>query len=192
MITDILKQEILQSNINNDKIQTQNEITGMKSYVESKITILLDVLSNESIVESNRLTLKGNICSFFNEINPIIMGSIVNESLTTDIIRNISIDEFLGFLTCFYPIKVNENNKTYSIINCRNNSRNLQYLVDRAIEIQQIYVKYETNNRFVTGEFSDEITFDLIDYVIDWAKSDNESDCKNDLKQYFNNLFEPQ
>ena len=133
----------------------------MKSYVESKITILLDVLSNESIVESNRLTLKGNICSFFNEINPIIMGSIVNESLTTDIIRNISIDEFLGFLTCFYPIKVNENNKTYSIINCRNNSRNLQYLVDRAIEIQQIYVKYETNNRFVTGEFSDEITFDL-------------------------------
>ena len=96
------------------------------------------------------------------------MGSLINEDLTSKMIQKLSLNEFIGFLSCFC-IKVNENYKTYNIENCKHKSFGLQNLVKFINELQIKYQSYETENRFVTGEFSEELVFDLVDYVIEWC-----------------------
>ena len=172
----------------NKKIQAQqcdkqNEIHNMKKYVENKFKVLLDVLSKEGIIqnEDNKLTMKGHICSYLNEINPLLMGALLNEDLECKMIISISLNEFLGFLSCFNPIKVNDAYRTYNISSCKHKSLGLQQLVNSINETQTKYLAYETDNRFVTGEFSEELTFDLVDYVIDWANANDECTCQEIL-----------
>lgn len=172
----------------NKKIQAQQydkqkEIHNMKKYVENKFKVLLDVLSKEGIIqnEDNKLTMKGHICSYLNEINPLLMGALLNEDLECKMIICISLNEFLGFLSCFNPIKVNDAYRTYNISSCKHKSLGLQQLVNSINETQTKYLAYETDNRFVTGEFSEELTFDLVDYVIDWANANDECACQEIL-----------
>lgn len=165
--------------------QKQEEINAMKNFVETKFSVILDVLRKEDIVDNteNKLTIKGHICSYLNEINPLLMGSLLNEDLTSKFIQEISLDEFIGFLSCFYNVKVNESYKTYNIEHCKHKSLGLQNLVKFIHETQSKYVFYETQNRFVTGEFSEDLVFDLVDYVIEWCRATDEHSCQNILNK---------
>ena len=165
--------------------QKQVEINAMKNFVETKFSVILDVLRKEDIVDNteNKLTIKGDICSSLNEINPLLMGSLLNEDLTSKFIQDLSLDEFIGFLSCFYNVKVNESYKTYNIENCKHKSLGLQNLVKFIHKTQSKYTDYETQNRFVTGEFSEDLVFDLVDYVIEWCRASDEHSCQNILNR---------
>ena len=171
LLNNLLKPMKEVNSVQQQQIEKQEEINSMKGYVESKFTTILSVLYKEDIVtnQDNKLTTKGHICSYLNEINPLLMGSLINEDLTSKMIQKLSLNEFIGFLSCFCNVKVNENYKTYNIENCKHKSFGLQNLVKFINELQIKYQSYETENRFVTGEFSEELVFDLVDYVIEWC-----------------------
>ena len=188
LLKTLLQPQKQETEIQQQHLDKQQEINSMKTFVESKFSVILNVLRQEDIVDNkkdneNKLTLKGHICSYLNEINPLLMGTLINEDLTLKFIQEISLDEFIGFLSCFYNVKVNESYRTYNIENCKHKSLGLQKLVKFIHETQSKYVAYETRNRFVTGEFSEELVFDLVDYVIEWCRATDEHSCQNILNR---------
>jgi hypothetical protein len=150
----------------------------------------MDIAQTKS--KSIVLSKRGVMVSYINEVNPIVLGTLIHDNDCQNpvdehekaLFYGLTIHEFIGFLSTFHDVKVSEDCKCHHSSNINHNSLQMTKLIDDAQSTYNKYISYETQIQISSGEFSEELMqYDLIDYVIDWTYADNESQCRNILQR---------
>lgn len=194
-------------------------VTNMQNYVKTRISQIYSVLQTDGIIYSYNmgmdmdiimnkhdtqqdesqtksksivLSKRGVMVSYINEVNPIVLGTLIHDNDRQNhvdehekaLFYGLTIHEFIGFLSTFHDVKVSEDCKCHHSSNIKHNSLQMTKLIDDAQSTYNKYISYETQIQISSGEFSEELMqYDLIDYVIDWTYADNESQCRNILQR---------
>jgi superfamily II RNA helicase len=121
--------------------------------------------------ENNQFTLtqKGCIGSNMAEINPIIMSEFL---IQTNFLRSFSIQQIIGFLSCFTDIKIPQDISasipTTEDLFIKNNLQLWN-------TIENEYVNYDI---CIHEKTPSSIKYDIIDITIKWCNCTNETECK--------------
>ena len=174
--------------IENDKIIVQKykqkmdecqditkELEQLQKYTETKVNIILDLLTVEGFVERKEekliaLTEKGKFATHLREINCLVFASFVQKG----IFENVTSKQLVSIFSCFTNLTVNEELKA---IVPSSQDKQIQNILCDIQDMFNYYSKKEIDYQINTGTDYN-IHFDLMDYVIQWCDCDCIEDCK--------------
>jgi len=149
-----LQQENLEYQISNIK----NKIINSQSFFKNKKNVIFNKLLSEEYIclENDKYTLTslGKIASNIREVHCLIFSHII---FTNSKIHQLTTNEIIGFLSCFTFIK----------------------------EVVQLYDEFQDfeNMNGIKIDVDGDIHFELINYIIDWTKCQNDVECKEVLQK---------
>ena len=171
-------------------LDVENKIINSQNYLKNKKNIILNKLLNDGCIflsegseeheesenKKYNLTLKGRIASNIREVNCLIFSNIIFFNSKFHILKT---NEIIGFLSCFTNISVPDDKK---LILPDSESKLLNEF------IQEVFQFYDENKNFensngIKSDVDNEIHFDLINYMIDWTKCQNDLECKEILQR---------
>jgi superfamily II RNA helicase len=123
--------------------------------------------------EGMTLTEKGLIASKINELNCLVLSEVINEKLLDDI----SITDFITYLSLFIPIRVNKEIKKYRFETYGYNDR----LCDIVYETETKMKYYNEKLINISVGYDDDeydMHYDIYELVNEWCDSNNEQDAK--------------
>ena len=165
-------------NLNKELKNIENEINNLENSIITDVSTITNILiENDFITKDKKLTSKGILASNIKIVNSLVLTDLLVE---TEYFKNLSSYEIIGLISCFLEIKIPENFKviTHCIQNKHINNENLHDTINKLINLNH---KYKSEN---------ELSFELINYVIDWSYANDENECKliiQNIKQSFNN-----
>ena len=152
--------------------------------IENEIKPNLKILEKHQFIKRGDkfqeydLTEMGKIASNINEIHCLgIADLLVNENAFSDL----NVFELTSALSIFCNIRLSDNNRIHNIDYVNTNDK-----VKRTVKkIKQVYDKYyDEETRYETNfMFNYNIQYDLIEMVYKWAKSEDEIECQNIIKE---------
>ncbi len=155
----------------------KNDMNEINNYINDGIDklkqYLLDNLFIEIIPETSfiGLTHIGYIAANLKEVHGLAMAETMYK---TDNFFKLDYTELAGVLSCFTSISIKDDKKTISIPKCNED------LFDTIDNLQDEYDKHYNNEKkynLSTGEDYN-LHYDLILYVMEWCKCENELSCK--------------
>tara|TARA_A100001011_G_scaffold395355_1_gene490086 strand:- start:3148 stop:5685 length:2538 start_codon:yes stop_codon:yes gene_type:complete len=151
------------------------------NYIQNNIDNILHVLNtNEFLEYGYGLTNKGIISMHIQEIHPLVIGDLYQKF---EGFSNITAIELCGLLSCFTNISM-PNDLRLSIPGDIHTNSNVKYIAKIITSLMDKYYDLESEYQLDTGaEYN--YHFELIDYIINWCKADNEIKCNeiiNNLK----------
>lgn len=172
----------------------ENKIVNCKNYLKNKKKIIFEKLLNdnyicEDILEENKnenenenenkkyiLTLKGKVASNIREVHCLIFSHILFFNNT---FQSLNVIEIIGFLSCFTNVSVANNNKQ---LFPNSNNELLNHFISEIVQLHEEFNDFEKNNE-IKNDFDDEMHFELINYMIDWANCNTDMECKEVLQR---------
>lgn len=168
--------------------EMENKIIHSQNYLKDKTFIILTKLLSDGYIyeeeqeeqEKNKynLTLKGQIASQIREVHCLIFSHLLffNSKL-----HLLNANEIIEFLSCFTNISTPNDKKT---ILANSTSSILNEFIE---EVKQMYDECKDfenkNNIYVDGDDSEDIHYDLIQYMNNWIKCETEMECKEVLEK---------
>ena len=189
---------IQKQNVELEISDVENKIINYKNYLKNKKNIIFQKLLDENYIcqieqekqeeqeeekekEKEKrntyiLNLKGQIASNIREVHCLIFSHII---FFNTLFHQLSEFEIIGLLSCFTNITVPDDKKQL-VPNSDNESLN-----NFILEIVQKYNEYGDFEKIngISSDCDDDINFDLINYIIDWAKCENDVECKEVLQR---------
>jgi superfamily II RNA helicase len=163
----------------------ENKIINSQNYLKNKKNIIFNKLLNEEYIllekeeqKENKkyiLTLKGRIASNIREVHCLIFSNIIFNNKFNILTTN----DIIGFLSCFTNISVPDDKK---IILPDSKSQLLNEFIGEVVQMYNENDFFENSNG-IKSDIDNEIHFDLINYMIDWTKCQNDVECKQVLQQ---------
>lgn len=115
----------------------------------------------------------GMVASYINEIHPLVLAKCMMDWEQFD---RFSVVQLIAFLAVFADVKVPEDIR---ILEPRSRDSFLSF---RLQELRDHYMRYsdiETTNEMYTGlDYTNALTYDLVDEIIEWCDCDTEERCK--------------
>lgn len=150
-------------------------LVNIQNYTYETINMLMAILSENNFINSNEtnitLTNTGVNATQVQELHSLVCAEIITK---TDYFKDYSVNQLCALFSCFSNINVGDEDK-YHYTSLKD--QELKNLIN---ELQSLYNKYqdiETNYQLDTGcEY--QLSFDILNYVMDWCDAKNESDCK--------------
>ena len=122
--------------------------------------------------ECYQLTDLGKMASGIAEIHPLCLTLLINNWN----INEFSSEQLIGLFSCFTDVKVPEDLRAFRP------TISDDFLKSKIKEVIEIYKKYsgrEEDLELCTGiRYEDALQYDMIDFAMNWANLDNETDCK--------------
>lgn len=151
------------------------------NYIQNNIDNILHVLNtNEFLEYGYGLTSKGIISMHIQEIHPLVIGDLYEKF---EGFSNITATELCGLLSCFTNISM-PNDLRLSIPGDTHINGSVKNIAKHISSLMDKYYDLESEYQLDTGaEYN--YHFELIDYIINWCKADNEIKCNeiiNNLK----------
>jgi superfamily II RNA helicase len=148
-------------------------------YVDNTIMALVNILTRFGFVAENEssVTLKGRIAAQLQETHPLAMADLY---LKTQKFELFSAARLAGLFSCFYPVNVSDEYKTYDP------PLSLRETVKILFADMTEYMRREESEFLNTGA-PYELQYDLMPFVITWCDSGDEASCKHiiqDLKEH--------
>jgi superfamily II RNA helicase len=174
-------------NIESDKnsyasiIQKEKELVELEttrnttnSYIDSGVERVLDLLQTDGFVTKDAnnisLTFLGQLASQLRETHCLVFAKIMESNA----LNNFSCEELITLFSCFTNISVPDEVKdAFPKSENENVNEMVKKINDMYIEYQQKELRYNIN----TGTNND-IQYDLMNYVIEWSKSETIDECK--------------
>ena len=171
-------------------LDVENKIINSQNYLKNKKNIILNKLLNDGCIflyegseeheetenKKYNLTLKGCIASNIREVNCLIFSNIIFFNSKFHILKT---NEIIGFLSCFTNISVPDDKK---LILPDSESKLLNEFTQEVVQMYNENKNFENSNG-IKSELDNEIHFDLINYIIDWTKCQNDLECKEVLQR---------
>jgi superfamily II RNA helicase len=156
-------------------------ISNIDNYVSNEIAKHLDILKQESFIESGEncsflLTEKGKMASNINEVHCLAMADMIDNNIFNDL----DVYQLVSLFSIFCDLRLPEQNKIYSVskINCGEKVKDKIKIVKKIFnKYYDIETKYETEFMF-----NYDIQYDLVELVHNWAKSEDSERCQHLLK----------
>lgn len=150
-------------------------LINIQNYTYETINMLMSILSENNFIESDEysiyLTNAGLNATQVQEFHSLVSSEIIAK---TDYFKDYSVNELCGLFSCFSNIKVGDEDKYHYTSLKDTNLKNLIYQLDC---LYNKYLDIETNYQLDTGcEY--QLSFDIINYVIQWCDAENETQCK--------------
>jgi len=122
---------------------------------------------------SYKTTHLGIVASYINEIHPLVLAKCMMDWGQFD---RFSVAQLIAFLAVFADVKVPEDIR---ILEPRSRDSFLSF---RLQELRDHYMRYshlETTGEMYTGlDYTNPLTYDLVDEMIEWCECDTEERCK--------------
>ena len=171
-------------------LDVENKIINSQNYLKNKKNIILNKLLNDGCIflsegseeheesenKKYNLTLKGRIASNIREVNCLIFSNIIFFNSKFHILNT---NEIIGFLSCFTNISVSDDKK---LILPDSESKLLNGFIQEVVQMYNENKNFENSNG-IKSDVDNEIHFDLINYMIDWTKCQNDLECKEILQR---------
>jgi superfamily II RNA helicase len=171
-----LQQENLEYQISNIK----NEIINSQSFFKNKKNVIFNKLLSEEYIclENDKYTLTslGKIASNIREVHCLIFSHII---FTNSKIHQLTTNEIIGFLSCFTNISIPDDKK---ILLPNSDSDLLNTFVKEVVQLYDEFQDFENING-IKIDVDGDIHFELINYIIDWTKCQNDVECKEVLQK---------
>ena len=172
------KPKVIQYNAKYKELSlVQDQFAKTENVMIENIQMIVDILKTKQFIqggspsnEKYALTMKGHIASQLREVHCLVFADLIMNN-TLDIFNA---KELISIFSCFTNISVAEE---YRSITPYTENKPVQNIL---LEIQNKYNKHkddEIQQRLDTGIEYD-LQFDIINYVVEWCETTNDSDCK--------------
>jgi hypothetical protein len=120
-----------------------------------------------------KTTHLGVIASYINEIHPLVLAKCMMDWGQFD---RFSVVQLIAFLAVFADVKVPEEHR---ILEPRSNDSFLSFRLQELRDHYRRYSDIETTGEMYTGlDYTNPLTYDLVDEMIEWCYCDTEERCK--------------
>jgi len=172
------KPKVIQYNAKYKELSlVQDQFAKTENVMIENIQMIVDILKTTQFIQDGSqsngkyaLTMKGHIASKLREVHCLVFADLIMNN-TLDIFNA---KELISIFSCFTNISVAEE---YRSITPYTENKPVQNIL---LEIQNKYNKHkddEIQQRLDTGIEYD-LQFDIINYVVEWCETTNDSDCK--------------
>jgi superfamily II RNA helicase len=166
--------------INKEKeiVDTESQISNLKSYIKSEVHIVLDLLGEDNLIEDPVdegedkicLTLKGKIASQLRETHCLVFAKLFENKA----LEKLSSKQLVSLFSCFTNVYVKEDYKDYSPYTDDDELKQiLKDISNSYLEYQQKEIDYK-----ISSGIDYNIHYDLLSYIDKWCDSENVEDCK--------------
>jgi superfamily II RNA helicase len=166
--------------INKEKeiVDTESQISNLKSYIKSEVHIVLDLLGEDNLIEDPVdegedkicLTLKGKIASQLRETHCLVFAKLFENKA----LEKLSSKQLVSLFSCFTNVSVKEDYKDYSPYTDDDELKQiLKDISNSYLEYQQKEIDYK-----ISSGIDYNIHYDLLSYIDKWCDSENVEDCK--------------
>mgnify|MGYP006086607447 CR=1 FL=1 len=165
---------------------------SLREHAKTQINILLRILISSGFVKSiptsdevdcntykYTLTDIGFSASYINELPGLLFVKCCNNTICDEL----SLSEFLGFISLFIDVKVSDQNKIYNYGQVKFPSLPVKKIIDDTQLFLYDLRMQEERYQISTQQASLELQYDLYDYVILWCKAESEAECMDVLKK---------
>lgn len=150
-------------------------LINIKNYTYETVNMLMAILDENSFIscegDSIKLTSKGYNSTQIQEFHCLVAADLLD---STNYLHDYSVNQICALFSCFSNIVVKDELKYHF------NSIKDVPLKSLLSNLNNLYNKYydiEIHQQLDTGsEFT--LTYDIIDYVIEWCDATNENECK--------------
>lgn len=155
-----------------------DDLIGIQTYIKEHTNNICNILlSNDFIetvdVDKYHLTIKGKIASHICEMHPLVFAE---SFMKWNGFAEFTVPQIIATLSCFCDIKVAEDERQ---IEPKSKDKYVESRVREMTEIFNKLQQQELVHRLTTGQdYLSPLTYDLIDVMDNWAKCQNEHDCK--------------
>ena len=155
----------------------QHDSVNTSHYLQHNTQILIDKFYEEGFIQdmtsdtTQMVTKKGMYATNIREVPCMVLSEIV----ITDSFKLLTTQEFIALASCFAGIKVPEENRC--IIPPSNLPKHLRACIEDAIDYSNYYMDFENTHKMSTGT-NYELTYDIIQHVIDWCNATTQEECK--------------
>jgi superfamily II RNA helicase len=177
-----MKQYLCYNEKKNELTKIQNDLENTSKYMQIQINNTLSIMEHNGFIDcNNSLTIRGKIALQLREVHCLVFAEMIDDNK----LDHLTSIDLIGLFSCFTNVSVPDEYKTYNPIS---DSINLNNIIKEFVENYNKYYDLELklNVLYSTGIDYNIIHYDLMDYCIEWAKSNSESECKlvlQNLKQ---------
>jgi superfamily II RNA helicase len=154
-------------------IVAQNIETYIGRNVEKLCTILIKQGFLSDDFDSFTFTDKGSIASNIHEIHSLIFAQFLTDQHD---FASYSSEQLIGLLACFTDVKVDEDQRNWYV------TSEDAVLKSQLLKLHVLFNRYETmesDETINTGfDYKSALNYDMTDFAMEWAKCENETDCK--------------
>jgi superfamily II RNA helicase len=169
------------------KLEYEKEMESLEyvqNYIHSQTNKICQIMIDEGFVCVNgdgdgehlyELTALGKMSSGIAEIHPLCLTTLIGGWTTKDDC-GLSAKQFIGLFSCFTDVKVAEE---YRKSRPRIDDAFLQHKILELLDVYQKYQDLETDVNVQTGiRYENALVFDMIEFSMEWASLESETDCK--------------
>jgi superfamily II RNA helicase len=145
-------------------------------YIENNIVIMKQLLyKNEFITELGSVCDKGRIASTLQEVHPLAMSELYYK---TNGFNDLDASQLATLFSCFYPLSVNDEVKSFSFTS----DIKLSPVINSLEQKLNYYFKQE-NELLLDSGSQYELQYDLCPFVLRWCYSIDENECKSIIRE---------
>jgi superfamily II RNA helicase len=175
-------------------VQTYNDIVDSKESLDEKYAVadtikkycvneyekLYQILHTHEFIHDNKLTSIGKIASNINELNSIVISSIIHNKY----IDNFDVFDLIIYASLFTQIRVSEDSKQYkfdpTILQYNKNQTYsaLEHCIHHTEKTNEYYFDVMMRNEIDCNQDDYLLCYDVYDLVNEWCYVENETDAK--------------
>ena len=141
-----------------------------ENYLQEKINKTTNLLKSYSLIENDKITMKGIIAQEFKEVPCILFSQLI----MNEYMNKLSVNELGIMLSCFTNIQIiSEDHKCIKRPEIPNLERIMNVIDYECNRLET----YENENHIETGEVYN-IQYDLMEYMTGWLNSETVEECK--------------
>jgi len=164
-------------------LKTKEELENTEQFLNNNVVRIFNFLLDGGFVKRDedgttdpvKLTIKGSFANQLREVNCLAFANV----LESNALENLEAMQLVSVFSCFTNITTSEENRS---ITPYSEDKKIQNMI---LEIKKQYDYYSNSESDLGMDTGTDynIHFDLMNYVIDWCKAENISECKNVLQR---------
>jgi len=171
---------------NKEYLESKEQLDNTEQFLNNNVIRIYNFLLEEGFVKNNedetidpiKLTIKGSFANQLREVNCLAFANILESKALEDL----ETIQLVSVLSCFTNITTSEENRS---ITPYSEDKKIQNMILEIKKMYDYYLNAENDLGMDTGTDYN-IHFDLMNYVIDWCKAANISECKYVLQRMAN------
>lgn len=163
----------------------QTRLKNMNEYYENKLHNRINFLQENNFIDEDGITIttQGNIARLLQEVPGLLFGTLLEK---TNFLENLNESDIVILFSTINNIRVkdefrrNNHRHIYS-----EDTKNICYVLDMINDENNALLGSATTFNIIPYE--EELNYDIMEYLFEWVKIDNEGDCHQLLNKMKNN-----
>lgn len=167
----------------------RSNINSIQQFSSNSYKMMYSILEENKFIDENKLTRKGKIASNINELNSLVISSIIDKNY----MDHFDVYDLICFISLFVQVRVSDQYKQYNfdknLIKLSKDSI-LADCIDETREISNYYFDIMTKQQVECNQDDYSLLYDIYTLVNEWCYVENEEEAKKVIhKCYEKGIF---